>query len=157
MIEVPLPGRNRTLRLSHLLLDINGTLTVDGELIKGVAERIEALKKSLAIYLLSADTYGRAQATADALGLEFFRVNAETGGVDKRDYIVNLGKEHSAAIGNGFNDILMLEEAALAIAVMGREGCCSEALLCSDLVVADINDALDILLNPRRLVATLRA
>jgi P-type E1-E2 ATPase len=157
MIEVHLPGRNRTLRLGCLLLDINGTLTVDGELINGVADRIEALKKKLAIYLLSADTYGRAQATADALGLKFIRVNAETGGVDKRDYMIKLGKERSAAIGNGCNDVLMLEEAALAIAVMGREGCCSEALLRSDLVVADINDALDILLDPRRLVATLRA
>gem|GEM_PF-5417746 len=46
MIEVHLPGRNRTLRLGCLLLDINGTLTVDGELINGVADRIEALKKN---------------------------------------------------------------------------------------------------------------
>lgn len=157
MIEVSLPGRNRSLKLCNLLLDINGTLTFDGELIAGVAERLEALKKSLAIYLLSADTYGKAQAVAAALGLEFFRVDAEKGGIDKRDYIINLGKDLSAAIGNGFNDFLMLEEAALGIAVIGKEGCCSEALLRSDLAVVDINDALDLLLNPRRLVATLRA
>lgn len=157
MIEVPLPGRNCTLRLRYLLIDINGTLTVDGELIAGVAERICALKNSLAIYLLSADTYGKAQATAAALGLEFFRVDAEKGGIDKRDYIINIGKDHCVAVGNGFNDVLMLEEAALAIAVVGKEGCCSEALLRSDLAVADINDALDMLLFPRRIVATLRA
>lgn len=157
MIEVPIPGKNQLLRLCHLLIDVNGTLTLDGELIAGVSERIEALKKSLSIYLLSADTYGRAQATADQLGLEFIRVNSENGGIDKKDYIINLGKERSAAIGNGFNDVLMLKEAALAIAVIGREGCCSQALLNSDLVVADINDALDMLLDPRRLIATLRA
>jgi soluble P-type ATPase len=50
----------------------------------------------------------------------------------------------------------MIQSAAIGIAVMGREGLSQEALQAADLVVPSILDALDLLLNPRRLVATLR-
>ena len=50
----------------------------------------------------------------------------------------------------------MLQEAALGIAVLGPEGLAAEALLAADVVVASIEDALDLLLRPHRLVATLR-
>jgi len=60
------------------------------------------------------------------------------------------------AIGNGANDAAMLQEAALGIAVLGPEGLAAEALLAADVVVASIEDALDLLLRPHRLVATLR-
>jgi soluble P-type ATPase len=50
----------------------------------------------------------------------------------------------------------MLEEAALGIAVLGPEGLAVPALLAADVLVASIEDALDLLLNPRRLIATLR-
>ena len=46
MIEVSLPGRQTTLQLKNLLLDLNGTLTVDGKLISGVKERVELLKEN---------------------------------------------------------------------------------------------------------------
>ncbi|MEK6290566.1 MAG: hypothetical protein V4793_04090 [Paraburkholderia tropica] len=68
-----------------------------------------------------------------------------------------LGPERVAAIGNGRNDALMLEQAALAIVVLGTEGLASDALEAADVVVRHAVDGLGLLLRPRRLIATLRS
>jgi soluble P-type ATPase len=70
--------------------------------------------------------------------------------------VEQLGTEQVVAIGNGANDAQMLSAAALGIAILGREGLASEALQAADLVVGGIEDALDLLLHPPRLIATLR-
>ena len=65
-----------------------------------------------------------------------------------------------AAIGNGNNDRLLLqsvkERRGLAIAVENGEGCSVEALIHAHLLVHGAANALDLLLNTDRLVATLR-
>ena len=55
------------------------------------------------------------------------------------------------------NDLRMLRAAALGIAVLGAEGMDPRLAACARIVVRRIEDALDLLLDPRRLVATLRA
>jgi soluble P-type ATPase len=50
----------------------------------------------------------------------------------------------------------MLRAAALGIAVLAGEGLAVEALLAADVLALGPSDALDLLLNPRRLAATLR-
>jgi P-type E1-E2 ATPase len=75
------------------------------------------------IYLLTADTFGSAASVADELGISLFKVTPEQGGSDKKDFLINLEAAKTAAIGNGYNDALMLEEAALSIVVIGHEGC----------------------------------
>jgi soluble P-type ATPase len=50
----------------------------------------------------------------------------------------------------------MLEECAIGVCVVGREGAAAAALLAANVVTTDICDALDLLLKPERLVATLR-
>ena len=52
---------------------------------------------------------------------------------------------------------MMLAAAALGIAVCGAEGAAAETLQVADVVVIRIVDALDLLLHPKRLMATLRA
>ena len=69
--------------------------------------------------------------------------------------VERLGAERVVAVGNGANDAGMLQAAALGIAVLGPEGLAGEAWQAAD-VVAGIHQALDLLLHPRRLVATLR-
>ncbi len=157
MIEINLPGRNISLQIYDLMLDVNGTLTVDGYLIPGVKERIQRLREKVEIHLLTADTFGRGAEVAAELGTHFKKVDVEQGGLDKNDFLLKLGKEKVAAIGNGYNDIYMIKKAALGIAVIGKEGCSVEAIRNADIVVNDINDALDLFINPKRLVATLRA
>lgn len=156
MIQVSLPGRDQTLELGYLLLDGNGTLTIDGMLLGGIKERIEILKEKFSIYLLTADTFGSGEEVAQNLGIDYFKVSPVSGAGDKRDFMHNLGARHCVAIGNGFNDMLMLEQAGLSIIVVGKEGCSGKALARTDIVVNDICDALDLLINPLRLVATLR-
>jgi soluble P-type ATPase len=50
----------------------------------------------------------------------------------------------------------MLREAVLGIAVVGREGAAGVTVRAAEIVVTRIQDALDLLLMPTRLVATLR-
>lgn len=50
----------------------------------------------------------------------------------------------------------MLREAALGIAVVGREGAACAAVRAAEIVVTRIQDALDLFLMPTRLIATLR-
>lgn len=155
MIEIDIPGRG-FLRLSHVVLDVNGTLAVDGKLIDGVPERLAALREYVTVHLLTADTHG-AQADIDAqLGLSAHRLTPGGERVQKAEYVSQLGASGVAAIGNGGNDAGMLKTAALSIAVIGREGASGEAIAAADVVVVGMADALDLLLKPRRLVATLR-
>ena len=60
-------------------------------------------------------------------------------------------------IGNGRNDRLMLKSAALGLAVVLAEGIAGETIPAADVISRSINDALDLLLNPLRLTATLRS
>ncbi|MDP2299385.1 MAG: ATPase P, partial [Actinomycetota bacterium] len=78
-------------------------------------------------------------------------------GEQKRDLLRELGAERTVAIGNGANDALMLGEAAVGIVVIGAEGAAAGAVRAADVVVTDIGDALALLSDPRRLVATLRS
>ena len=153
MIEVEIP-RRAPLRLAPLVLDVNGTLALDGSLLPGVAERIAALRAVVEVHLLTADTYGTQAQIDAALGLRALII--EHGANEKGAYVLALGADEVAAIGNGANDIAMLNAAALRIAVLGPEGLSADLVRASDLLVRDINDALDLLRYPRRLVATLR-
>ena len=74
----------------------------------------------------------------------------------KAAIVRELGAEGCMCIGNGFNDITMFSEAALSIAIMGKEGACGKLLTCADVVVTNVLDAFDLLLRTNRLRATLR-
>ena len=156
MIEVDVPGRG-VLRLGQLVLDVNGTVALDGELVEGVAERVARLRDQLEVRIVSADTFGRLDAVADVLGVTAVRLRPGGGEAAQKDAVVRgLGAEQVVAIGNGANDAAMLRTARLGIAVLGREGLATAALQAADVLAPSIGDALDLLLHPRRLRATLR-
>jgi P-type E1-E2 ATPase len=151
-LSVTIPGRDELL-LTHLMLDVNGTLTNRGELIAGVEERLDRLRDLLDIHLVSADTFG----TVDAIAAQL-RVDAKHAptGPDKLWVLDMLGRDSCAVIGNGANDALVLEAAALGFAVLGPEGASAAALRAADVVCKSADDALDLLLDPKALAATLR-
>ncbi len=155
MLEMTIPGRE-TIRATRLVLDVNGTLTVDGALLLGVAGRIERLKRQLTVTLLTADTFGTARCIAAALGVEAITLPPGDGAEQKLELVRAWGPAEIIAIGNGANDVLMLEAAALGIAVLQTEGAAVCTLLRADAVFPSIHDALDAVLTPSRLVATLR-
>jgi P-type E1-E2 ATPase len=149
---VEIPGR-APLELEYLLLDVNGTLTERGALLAGVEERVQKLRDQLEVRLLSADTFGTLAEVAAALGVAATPVAS---GHAKREEISLLGGERCVAIGNGANDAAMVAEAALGIAVIGPEGAAASLLAVADLVTRSITEALDLLLEPRSLAASLR-
>lgn len=156
MIQVDIPGRGQ-LTLAHLVLDFNGTMARDGVLIPGVEERLNQLAAQLDVHVLTADTFGTGREACRNIRAAVHVLEPGEGGAQKERFISGLGAERTAAVGNGVNDALMLAAAALGIIVLGPEGASVQALKAADVVAADINCALDMLLNPRRLVATLRA
>jgi P-type E1-E2 ATPase len=155
VIRLDIPGRE-ILELEHLVLDLNGTITLDGEVLAGVSQRLAALSENLAVLMVTADTRGQATAIAERLGVELALVTPGDEAEQKRALVERLGAERVVAIGNGANDAAMLQTAALGVAVLGPEGLAAEALRAADVVTASILDALHLLLHPRRLVATLR-
>lgn len=118
MITAEVPGLGK-LELENLVLDFNGNLAVDGNLLPGVAERINKLAEKMQVYVLTADTFGTARKACEGLNIEFGILTEEIGAPEK-------------------------------------EGAAAQTLMAADIVVRDINDALDLLLNPKRIVATLR-
>ena len=154
MINIEIPGRG-VLEVEHLVLDLNGTLAMDGTVSKPVVERLRDLRSRLQVHLVTADTFGTASAL-EPLELDILVLEPGDQVEAKARFIRKLGASRTAAIGNGMNDEGMLREAALGIAVIGREGAATRALLAADLAVPSIEDGLDLLRIPRRLVASLR-
>lgn len=155
MISVNIPGRG-LLNLEVLVLDYNGTLALDGKMLTTVAESIQALAKQLEIHILTSDTYGTVVRSCKGLPVEVKVLESPEHNKEKAAYLSRLGTREIVAVGNGVNDRLMLEHAHLGITVIGPEGCSARTLLASDIVVNKIEDAFGLLLNPQRLVATLR-
>jgi P-type E1-E2 ATPase len=155
MIEINIPGRG-TLQLEHLVCDVNGTLTLDGQLLEGLVRTITNLRTCLEVHLLTADTHGRQHIIDHQLNLQAKRIQPGDEAQQKADYVRALGAEHVVAIGQGANDAAMLKEAALGICILSREGAALETLLSADLVVADIYIALELLEKPLRIVTSLR-
>jgi len=156
MLELDIPGRGR-LVLTHLVLDVNGTVAEGGRLLPGVTEGLRALAGTLETLAVTADTHGTAVGLAAETGITVHVIKPGDESAQKLELIADLGACGVVAIGNGANDMLMLREAAVGIAVIGREGAARSALEAADLVVTDVLDALALLADPRRLLATLRS
>lgn len=155
MIKIEIPGRG-SFELEYLVMDVNGTIAVDGELIHGVADSLKRLRSHLTIRMITADTHGGQARIDSILGLKAERLKAGNEAEQKESYVRSLGAEKVIAMGNGANDALMLKAAAIGIAVMGEEGLAVEALSAADLVIGDPIRALELIENPKRLIATLR-
>jgi P-type E1-E2 ATPase len=158
-MDITIPGRG-TYHLTHLVLDVNGTVASGGQLIAGVSERLLALRQAgLEVHWITADTRGRQATLDEVLGWPAVRISAaESQGEaeQKATFVRGLVPETVVAIGNGSNDVAMLRESALGIAVLGPEGLALDALLAADAVAPDILAALDLIQDPARLIATLR-
>jgi len=155
MIEITIPGRG-TLKITHLVSDVNGTLAVDGQLLDGVAQQFSALRDKLQIHMLTANTHGKQADIDKALRLDAVIIQKGNEAQQKADYVRQLGAEHVIAIGQGANDAAMLQEAAIGIAVLSLEGLAIETLNAADLLLPNTPAALDLLNHPMRLVASLR-
>ena len=155
MIELNIPGRG-TIQLEHLVCDVNGTLALDGQLHEGIPRLLNSLQDRLSIHLLTADTHGRQALIDQQLGLQAHRVQAGQEAKQKADYVLQLGADRVAAIGQGANDAGMLAAATIGIGIFSQEGLAAQSLQAADILVPDIYAALNLLEKPLRIVATLR-
>ena len=155
MMKIDIPGSG-PLEIEHLVLDFNGTLACDGALLTGAKERLQQLAKQLNLHVITADTFGSVAREVADTPCQLAIIPAGEQTAAKAHYIKELEAHSVVAIGNGRNDQQMLKTAALGIAIIQQEGAATAAVLAADVVVPDILAALDLLLNPQRLVATLR-
>ncbi len=156
MIHISIPDYG-DIELKYVVSDYNGTLAVDGVLIEGVADIIRSLSQHIEVHVITADTFGIAKAQLGDLPVTLTITPPENQADTKLDYVRKLGAANVVAIGNGRNDRKMLASAALGIALIQKEGASVETLLSADVVSRSITEALDLLINTKRLKATLRS
>lgn len=154
MLRIDLPGQ-APLELHHLVLDFNGTLALRGAVVHGASERLRKLAQTLTLHCVTGDTFGTAKTALNGLPISLHVLPPTGQSVAKRDFVTAL-EGSVAAIGNGWNDRLMLAEVELGLAVMMNEGTAGATLMAAQAVFPSILDALDALLLPGRMVAVLR-
>jgi P-type E1-E2 ATPase len=155
MIDIDIPSWG-SLRLEHLVCDYNGTLATNGNLIQGIGPLLSQLAQQLTVHVVTGDSFGTANAQLTGLRCHVHITPPEQQGLTKLRYVQRLSIDRVVAIGNGCNDRPMLEAVALGIAIIGGEGAAAGTVVAGDIVVSDILCALELLLYPARLRATLR-
>lgn len=156
MIDLDIPGLG-VFAIRHLVLDYNGTLALNGNLLPGVLEVLGMLAPSVEIHVLTADTFGTAVQELAGLPVKLTVLAENDQAEAKLDYIRALEPESVIAIGNGRNDRKMLEAAGIGIITVQKEGASLRALTRADVITTNVLDALELLRYPKRLVATLRS
>ena len=145
------------LEIAHIVFDYNGTLAVNGVVSSDTKDLLQKLCEQFKVYVITADTFGSVKQELAEFNLEVIVLNSNNHTQEKADFIQSLGAKNTVALGNGNNDAKMLEIAELSIAIAGGEGCATKTLLASDIVCHNIDDAIELFLNPNRLIATLRS
>ena len=152
-MKYPIPGLGE-LELNTIILDLNGTLSVGGQLVQGVHERIQKLKdQGLRVVFFTGNTRNDADDLAKELGIEWQLAGTAEA---KREAAQKLDPATAASIGNGRIDLELMKTVKLSIVTLQAEGVHVETLQACDIVIPTINDALDLFIDSQRLIATLR-
>ena len=155
MRVIDIPNYDK-LTIEHIVLDYNGTLASGGKVLESTKEILAKLCREYKIYVITADTFGTVKEELKEFALEVTILKSSNHTQEKADFIKSLGANCTVAIGNGNNDEQMLKTAKLSIAIIGSEGCATKTLLSSDISCSNINSALNLFINYKTLIATLR-
>jgi soluble P-type ATPase len=143
------------IEIKNIVLDFNGTVAKDGKVFEEVKNKIIKLAENFNIYVLTSDTHGNAAKELAGLPVKLQILKTGNHTKEKEEFVKNL--KNTFAVGNGSNDSLMLNVADIGVCVINEEGASSKSIINSDIVCKSITDALGLLENPKRIVATLRA
>jgi len=154
-LKINIPG-GKPLEIKHIVSDYNGTIALDGKLIKGVADLINELSTDIKFHVITADTFGSVERELGGVNCEIFKIGIENQDQAKAKYVQKLNTSNVVALGNGQNDLLMLKESILGIGILNHEGIYTKTLLASDIVCQNPIDAIEYFKNSKRLIATLR-
>jgi len=155
MKKILIPGAGE-MTIKNIVFDYNGTLAVDGKLVPGVRDKINAHAKAFKFHVITADTFGTVEKALEGVDCRVTTIPEKDQDRAKADYLSTLGSSTTIACGNGANDELMLKNAAIGVAVLLDEGLNTRALVASDVLIKDIMDLFSYLENPGRLIACLR-
>ena len=155
MVRIEIPGSG-ILELQNFITDFSGTLSEDGSVLPGVKDKLNKLSEKLRVHVLTSDTFGRAEKELEGMDCTLHVLKGEGHSAQKGEYVTRLGADTAVAVGNGNNDAQMLKAAKLGIAVCLKEGCSTKAIEAAQILVLSPIDAIDLLLFPKRLIATLR-
>ncbi|MBT2663744.1 hypothetical protein [Bacillus sp. ISL-45] len=89
MLELNIPGRGQ-FTIHHLVLDFNGTIAFNGEMIPGVAERIMLLSKDVEIHVITADTNGSVVGQCSGLPVNVHVLQSDDHTAEKGEFVRNL-------------------------------------------------------------------
>jgi len=153
MIKIP---NFKTLTITNIVCDFNGTIAKDGIVLPEIKALFEKLEKEYTLHVITADTFGSVKTQLEDYKAQIKILSSENHTKEKADFISDLGADQCIALGNGNNDCEMLRTAAIGIALMGDEGCSKDALLNSDILCKSADEALSLILQSKRLIATLR-
>ena len=154
MIFIERPGQGN-LEIEFILIDFEGTLALDRRVHPKAKDKINLLSKRAKIYILTKEEKEHAEEVLRKVKAEIIYLTEGESSQKKLDLLRQLGANRTVAIGNGADDVPMIEEAGLGICVLGKEGTFSEAIKKADVVFMNILDTLDFLLKPLRQKATL--
>ncbi|MCD6436513.1 MAG: HAD hydrolase family protein [Clostridiales bacterium] len=154
MIKIEIP-KGENFEIKYLVFDYNGTVANNGRIYQKALKRLNEYTE-VEIFIITADTYGTVAEELKNSNIKVKIISKENGAVDKENFIEKLGSKNVMAFGNGSNDKLMLKEAGIGICVIGKEGASVKAIMVSDLVVNNIDDALDYIDEPKKIIAGLR-
>ncbi|PKQ64913.1 hypothetical protein BZG02_03435 [Labilibaculum filiforme] len=147
------PGVGK-IEIDTLVVDSNGTLTVRGEIVPGVIEKIQRLQSfGVNVVMISSDQRGKARELSDATGVAYYEANNSR---EKEDILLSLGSNNVAAIGNARIDIGLFVQSVVSIATLQGEGIHKDIIDHVDVIVPSINDALDFFLDEDTFIATMK-
>ena len=154
MMTIQRPGRSN-LDIEFILIDFEGTLASDRRLHPKAKDKINLLSKRTNIFILAGEEKERVEEVLRKVKAEIVYLTEGESSKKKLDLLRRLGPDRTVAVGNAVDDVPMIQEAALGVCVLGKEGTSSEAMEKADVVFMNILDALDFLLKPLRQKATL--
>ena len=154
MISIQRPGME-SLDIHFILIDFEGTLAMDGRVHPKAKDKVNLLSKRATITILTKSNREKVEETLKKMKVEILYVTEEDSSQQKLNVLQRLGPHQTAVIGNGLDDVRIMEQAGLGLCVIGKEGSSAEAVAKADLVVTNVLDALDFLLKPMRQRAAL--
>jgi len=149
MISIQRPGME-SLDIHFVLIDFEGTLAMDGRVHPKAKDKVNLLSKRATITILTKSNREKVEKTLTKMKVEILYVTEGDSSQQKLNALQRLGAHQTAVIGNGLDDVRIMEQAGLGMCVIGKEGASAEAMAKADLVVTHVLDALDFLLKPLR-------
>ena len=160
-IPIVIPGYPDT-HLRYLVTNYKGTICCGDFLVPGVKERLIKLSEVLNVCIFTDGAFGTVREQLSGVTCELHQLHEDHQDEQKVCFVKSLGPlNETAVMGNGNIDHLMLKlvraGGGVAIAVDNGEGVSGRASDAAELSIHGSLNALDLLLDPRHLISTMRA